>query len=183
LTMSIASRSPSYLARNAYSYYFRINVPRDLRPFIAKRELRHTLKTGYIGQAKHRARYLASQVHIMFGYLRSNHPMVSKLSKDQIQALVKQYIRDKYAYIDQMFDTEDFRREFKSFEVDKSDNRTEAKDAALEVMIVNREIFVDRCRSDLIEGDFKALNDEIINFLQTNGVDTVDMDSREFNLS
>jgi hypothetical protein len=65
--MSITSRSPSYLTRNAYSYYFRINVPRDLQPFIGKRELRFTLKTGYIGQAKHKARYLASQVHIMFG--------------------------------------------------------------------------------------------------------------------
>ena len=87
---------------------------------------------------------------------------MSKLSKDKIPELVKQYVRDKHAYIKYMFETEDFHKEFKSFEVDKSDNFTVAKDAALEVMIVNREIFADRCRSDLIEGDFKALNDEII---------------------
>jgi hypothetical protein len=82
--MPITSRSPSYLTRNAYSYYFRINVPCDLRLYVGKRELQYTLKTSYIGIAKHKARYLASQVHILFSYLRSNHPIMSKLTKEQI---------------------------------------------------------------------------------------------------
>ena len=105
--MSDASRSPSYLVRNAYSYYFRINVPRDLQTITGKRELRYTLKTGYIGQAKHKARYLASQVHIIFGYLRSKQSIMSKLLKEQIPALVKKFIRDRYDYIDRMFETEE----------------------------------------------------------------------------
>ena len=94
--MPHTSKSPSYLARNAYSYYFRMNVPSDLQLYVGKRELRYTLKTGYIGQAKHKARYLASQVHILFNYLRRNQSIMSKLTKAQILVLIKQYIKKQY---------------------------------------------------------------------------------------
>jgi len=39
--MSIVSKAPSYLTRNAFSYYFRMNVPSDLRLYVGKRELRY----------------------------------------------------------------------------------------------------------------------------------------------
>ena len=53
-----------------------MNVPSDLQEIIGKRELRYSLKTGYIGQAKHKAHYLASQVHIMFGYGKRFEPKI-----------------------------------------------------------------------------------------------------------
>ncbi len=76
--MPITSRSPSYLTRNAYSYYFRMNVPCDLRLYVGKRELQYTLKTSYIGIAKHKARYLASQVHILFSYFSGRGVLINK---------------------------------------------------------------------------------------------------------
>jgi len=45
---SLTLPSPSYLVRNHYSYCFRMNVPMDLQPFIGKKELRYSLKTGYL---------------------------------------------------------------------------------------------------------------------------------------
>ena len=50
------SKSPSYLIRNPYTYCFRMNVPKDLQPYIGKKELRYSLRTGYLGVAKQKAR-------------------------------------------------------------------------------------------------------------------------------
>jgi hypothetical protein len=38
------SKSPSYLVRGPYIFYFRVNVPRDLQALIGKKELRYSLK-------------------------------------------------------------------------------------------------------------------------------------------
>jgi hypothetical protein len=44
--MKATFKSPSYLVRNPYSYCFRMVVPKDLRKFVGKTELRYTLRTG-----------------------------------------------------------------------------------------------------------------------------------------
>ncbi len=67
--MQKLTKSPSYLIRNPYSYCFRIMVPKDLQAYVAKKELRYSLRKGYIPQAMCKARYLASQVHILFRFL------------------------------------------------------------------------------------------------------------------
>ena len=54
--------SPGYLIRNPYGYCFQMVVPVDLQGFVGKIELRYSLKTGYLGRAKNKARYLAGQV-------------------------------------------------------------------------------------------------------------------------
>ena len=60
--MKTSTKSPSYIVRNAYSYCFRMNVPQDLHRLVGKKELRYSLKTGYLGVAKQKARYLTGQV-------------------------------------------------------------------------------------------------------------------------
>ena len=47
--MRASPKSPSYLVRNPYSYCFRMVVPKDLQKFVGRRELRYTLRTGYVG--------------------------------------------------------------------------------------------------------------------------------------
>jgi hypothetical protein len=49
----------TYLVRTPYSYCFRLAVPSDLQTLIGKKELRYSLKTGYLSVAKRKARYLA----------------------------------------------------------------------------------------------------------------------------
>ncbi len=61
-----------------------MNVPRKLQPSFGIKELRYSLKTGYRGQAKHKARFIASQVYVLFTYLRSDQNILSKVMKDQI---------------------------------------------------------------------------------------------------
>ncbi len=68
--MECTSHSPSYLVRNAHSYCFRLIVPKDLKKFVGKTELRYTLGTGYLGIAKKKSRFLAGQVQFIFQVLR-----------------------------------------------------------------------------------------------------------------
>jgi hypothetical protein len=49
--------SPSYLIRNQYSYCFRLQVPADIQNYLGKKELRYSLKTGYLSLAKSKARF------------------------------------------------------------------------------------------------------------------------------
>ncbi len=91
--MKATLKSPCYLVRNPYSYCFRMIVPKDLRKFVGKTELRYTLRTGNLRTAKHKAKLLAGQVQLIFSYLRKGNKTLSKLSDDQIQELVHQHIK------------------------------------------------------------------------------------------
>ena len=91
------SRSPFYLVRNPYSYCFRMFVPEDLQSYIGRKELRYSLKTGYLGIAKHKARVIAGQVQLIFKFLRKGNKSLEKLSDHQIQEIVQKYLKE---YID-----------------------------------------------------------------------------------
>ncbi len=87
------SRSPSYLVRNPYSYCFRMFVPKDLQPYIGRKELRYPLKTGYLATAKYKARFMAGQVQRLFKFLRKGNTALKKLSDNQIQELIEKYLK------------------------------------------------------------------------------------------
>jgi integrase len=91
--MSLLRKSPHYLIRNRYSYCFRMIVPRDLQQLVGKKELRYSLKTGYVGVARVKAQMIAAQVHQIFACLRSGRKMVD-LSDEKIQELVQQYLKE-----------------------------------------------------------------------------------------
>jgi hypothetical protein len=62
----------SFLVRNPYTYCFRMNVPKDLQSRIGKKDLRYSLRTGYLGIAKHklqifRVRYCESLFMVFLG--------------------------------------------------------------------------------------------------------------------
>jgi len=86
------NRSPSYLVRNPYSYCFRMFVPKDLQPYIGRKELRYSLKTGYLSTAKYKARIMAGQVQRLFKFLRKGNSPLMKLSENQIQELIDKYL-------------------------------------------------------------------------------------------
>ena len=76
------NRSPSYLVRNPYSYCFRMIIPKDLRSYIGKKELRYSLKTGYLGAAKQKARLLAGFYQFYFKKLREEIRLKKLTDKD-----------------------------------------------------------------------------------------------------
>jgi hypothetical protein len=73
-------------------------VPKDIQKFVGKTELRYSLKTGYIGVAKHKARFLAGQVQYLFQFLREGSIALSGISDEKIQQMVNRYIKDQIVY-------------------------------------------------------------------------------------
>lgn len=56
----------NYLVHSRFSYCFRMKVPADLQQYIDRKELRYSLKTGYLGIAKFRVLYIAGILKQLF---------------------------------------------------------------------------------------------------------------------
>jgi len=85
-------RSAAYLSHNKYEYCFRLRVPDDLQCYVGKKELRYSLKTGYLGKAKSKARRLAGMIQQLFEELRRDDSRSMGLSEKEIQKLVLQHL-------------------------------------------------------------------------------------------
>lgn len=66
--------SPSYLAKNSYSFCFRIKIPKDLQCTVCKEELRYSLGAGILSDAKPKARFVAGQVQFLFRNIPNTLP-------------------------------------------------------------------------------------------------------------
>ena len=62
----------SYLVKNPSSYCFRITVPPDLVVLIGRKEIRYSLRTWSLREAKYRARRMAAHVQTIFRIFRRN---------------------------------------------------------------------------------------------------------------
>jgi hypothetical protein len=78
-----------------------MNVPKDLQPYVGRKELRYSLKTGYLGKAKYKARIIAGQVQRVFKFLRKGNPSFMKLSEKQIQEMIQKYFKKLIETYDQ----------------------------------------------------------------------------------
>ena len=87
------TRSPSYLSQNRFGHCFRIRVPKDLQIPFARKELRYSLKTGNLPEAKAKARLLAGQVQQIFKWLRTGYSRQINLPDSRINELVKRFLR------------------------------------------------------------------------------------------
>ena len=92
--MKPATRSPSYIVRNPYSYCFRLNVPADLQLLVGRTELRYSLRTGCLGEAKEKARVLHSDILLLFRSLRKGCSSMQNMDDDKIQSLVQRYLQE-----------------------------------------------------------------------------------------
>jgi hypothetical protein len=90
--MKPSSRSPAYIVRAPFSYCFRLNVPADLQRFVGKREIRYSLRTGYLGVAKSKARFLAVSIQLLFRTLRRGGSILTDLDDSKIRGLVNEYL-------------------------------------------------------------------------------------------
>ena len=96
-------QSSAYLVHNLHSWCFRIIVPLPLRWVVGKRELRYSLKTGAIGVAKRKARFLAGKVQFIFQLLQRGWQGMGELTQDQIQQLVSNYIKKSIVDMDNLY--------------------------------------------------------------------------------
>lgn len=89
----MAPRAFSHLLLKRGIYHFRIAVPPDLRQRLGKGELRRSLRTGYLQEARPRATRLAATTASIFTALRKDRTM-QELTDARIRELVDEWIRD-----------------------------------------------------------------------------------------
>ena len=162
--------SPSYLIRNQYSYCFRHHVPTDLQKYIGKKELRYSLRTGYLSEAKFKARFYATGVQLLFKRLRELRSM--KINDDQIKEFAK-------AYFDQQLQklTAEFRP------VVKGDLEGLAANASAYVSPESLLKSIDskkmQLRFDLISGNHETIIGEMQALLNEHGIEFGDVDQND----
>ena len=88
--------SPSYLIQTPYGYHFRFKIPKDLKPHLDnKQELRYSLKTGSICEAKERARLLAGKIRKLFRKPKTKgNFMSSDFSENKVYSLIREYLTE-----------------------------------------------------------------------------------------
>lgn len=87
----MTTAAPAYLVRNPYSYCFRMNVPSDLQSYLGRKELRYSLKTGYLSLAKSKARLYAGEFQRLFRAIREAQ-MSRELSDSDIKWFVNLWV-------------------------------------------------------------------------------------------
>jgi hypothetical protein len=163
------NKSPTYLIRNSYSYCFRMIIPKDLQPAFGKKELRYSLKTGYLGVAKQKARYIAGQVQSIFRILRKGSYAMVNLSEDQVKKLVGTYIKQSLERINNLFNDEP--------EDDILPYTTESGFYSYlgELRGIEQDLI-----ANLNMSNFEMLEKSISNLLKNQGIKDVDKSSMEY---
>jgi len=63
----------------------------DLQPIMNRKELRYSLRTGYLSEAKFKARAIASMIQSIFRSLRKGDPNFMKLTDTEIKKMINSY--------------------------------------------------------------------------------------------
>lgn len=82
--------SPSWLVRQDSGWCFRMVVPLDLQPIVGKKEIRYSLRTGFLGEAKYMARRMAGETLNLFRRLRKGGTMTDA----EIRRLMADVLRE-----------------------------------------------------------------------------------------
>ena len=82
-------KSPSYLIRNPYSYCFRIIVPETLRDIVGRREIRLSLRTGRLSEAKRKAGLMGGLFGQLFSQIRSNR---ASFGKADVESKIQEFL-------------------------------------------------------------------------------------------
>jgi hypothetical protein len=71
-----------------------MKVPLDLQPCVGKKELRASLRTGYLTDAKSMSRLIAGRVQQLFRKLRGGLNDMTKLDQAKINDIIRGFIKD-----------------------------------------------------------------------------------------
>jgi Domain of unknown function (DUF6538) len=157
------AKSPHYLVRNPHSYCFRLNVPIDLQRLVGRKELRYTLRTGYLSIARAKARIVAGSVQQIFLWLRSRR-ILTDLTDEKIQELIQQWLKEHIEGLESRYHENDPRPPIQ----DRRDFYQYLGD-------------LDSIKSDIIEylaiGDYKTVEGVTARILTENGIDGVEKGS------
>jgi integrase len=140
-------------------------VPKDLQILVGKTELRYSLKTGYLGDAKYKARLLAGQVQRIFKHLREDVQSLSALSDEKIKELIDQFIKDYLAGLETRY-----------FEGELPWNNTSDFNSYVNDL--------DAIKDDIVGylgmGDYSSVDNIVAGLLGNNGIEGVEKDSAAY---
>lgn len=85
-------RTVPYLTRRGNSFYFRREIPSDLRNKLGRREYKISLRTGYLRSAQSMIICLSGYTDRLFRLLRNG--TMAELTNEQIQTLADQWLQD-----------------------------------------------------------------------------------------
>ena len=88
---------PSYLVRRPSGWHFRIRVPQDLQPLLARRELRCSLARHDALEAARLARHLYCGADRIFRRLRARARQQQPMNDTEIHHLLDQHLRELLA--------------------------------------------------------------------------------------
>ena len=80
----------SYMVKRGASYSFRIAVPKELQPLLQAKELKRSLQTSHLYEAKERSTILLSSVRELFRIISMSHHM----NMEEIQEITRRYFHD-----------------------------------------------------------------------------------------
>ncbi|WP_319524603.1 site-specific integrase [uncultured Desulfosarcina sp.] len=160
------TKSPSYLLHTPRRgcFYFRMKVPLDLQPCIGKKELRASLRTGYLTDAKTKSMLIAGKMHQLFRKLRGgfNNDM-TKLDQIKINYIIREFIKDSLN--------------------EEEDTRINQQRPLTNDDVSKRAEFLGFLQSDhreaLATSDFKHARHMTDDIIQTHGLD-IEKDSEEY---
>ena len=163
------SKSPSYLVRNSHSYCFRMYVPKDLRIHINRKELRYSLRTGYLSEAKDKARAIAVYVQMIFKLIRRGDPQIMKLTDEQVNEMIRTYFDRLIAEYDEPVpSSDDLIRQGIAPPSDYRSFISEIDDV--------RETFL----LNLQNGNYESVEKDADQLLMENGVTEIDKESSSY---
>ena len=95
-TTAATTRSPSYLLQlpNRGCFYFRMRVPLDLQPCFGKKEVRVSLKTGYLAEARAKSMLIAGRMHQLFRKIRGENHDMTELDQAKLNDIISQFIKE-----------------------------------------------------------------------------------------
>ena len=160
--MKAIRRSSNYLSRNSYSYFFRMRVPGDLQVKIERKELRCSLKTAYIGEARSKAMLIAGVLKTIFKQLRTRRSRMKELSNEKVKELIINYIREAI----EAWDYPPFDDEYGGSAIGN------ARD--LMSYIDQLEFIKEDLVLNMNKGDYSMLESNVSELLKESGVDGID---------
>ena len=89
------SKPPSNLLYLETGFYFRLVVPKDLRPQLQKREIRIFLGASKKLEAQRKAGVYSAIIWNMFDAVRRGDKRVDKLTADKIKEIVRKHVEDR----------------------------------------------------------------------------------------
>lgn len=172
------SKPPSNLLYLETGFYFRLVVPKDLRPQLQKREIRIFLGVSKKQEAQRKAGVFSAIIWNMFDAVRRGDKRVDKLTVDKIKEIVKKHVEDK------LFEFEIERatqptlpgaitvNDYLSSEEEFNDEQYE-EDIEIECL----EDWVSNCRLALSKNNYAHVKEDALEVGRNNGISTKEEDT------